>query len=213
MDELEPDNVDKGLTVSAIATSLIPWLGGPTSNILNGITQQRKLKRVHEVLDKVNKDLKSLENEINTKFAKSEDFEDLLEATLQRTFTERNEKKRIRYANFLKAAVKAPSLDYEYHSQNLALLENLQDVHVAALKAMIEPPKETLSSIGSPIRTLKGRLPEYDEASLKEALSDLVAWRLVNNDGFDVTMTASGAEDLSSRITEKGNRLMKYLLD
>ena len=50
--ELSPisSNTETALDIAALVGSAVPWIGGPVSNVLGGISLGRKLKRVREVL-------------------------------------------------------------------------------------------------------------------------------------------------------------------
>ena len=45
------------LDITSTIASTIPWLGGPISNVLSGISIERKLKRIIEVIELLADDL------------------------------------------------------------------------------------------------------------------------------------------------------------
>ena len=88
---------ETSLDIASLVSSVVPWIGGPVSNVLGGMSLGRKLGRVSEVLQGLAHNLESLQSEVSADYVKTEDFEDLLEQTLKRVAEERNEEKRNLY--------------------------------------------------------------------------------------------------------------------
>lgn len=78
------------LDVAAFVSSAVPWVGGPISNVLQGMSLGRKLARVREVLEGVVQDLQNFRSEVSEKYVKTDEFEELLERTLRQAAEERN---------------------------------------------------------------------------------------------------------------------------
>lgn len=47
------------LDISSFISSAVPWIGGPVSNVLSGISFGRKISRVKEVLEGIANDLRN----------------------------------------------------------------------------------------------------------------------------------------------------------
>jgi len=109
-DELIPASTgaETALDVASLVGSAVPWIGGPVSNVLGGMSLGRKLGRVREVLELLSSDLKEFKSETSESYVKTEVFEDLLEQTLKRVGEERNEEKRHLYKAFLTDAIESP---------------------------------------------------------------------------------------------------------
>ncbi|MDH5202920.1 MAG: hypothetical protein OEW69_06655 [Nitrospirota bacterium] len=131
---------DKIIDIVSFVSSAVPWVGGPVSNVLGGISTARKIKRVNDLLHEFTEDLRSFKSEVSEEYVKTEDFEDLLEQTLRRTSEERNEEKRKILKSFLVEAVKSPGEQYDDQLRFLKLLENIYGDHILVLKALMQDP-------------------------------------------------------------------------
>lgn len=72
---------EKILDIATLVTSAVPWIGGPVSNVLGGISTGRKIQRAHQLLTGLTVELKDFKSEVFEDYVKTEDFEDLLEQT------------------------------------------------------------------------------------------------------------------------------------
>lgn len=79
---------ETALDLLSAVVSLVPWLGGPISGLLSGYSNQRKLKRLRDVLGGVANDLRNFSSKASEDYVKTEEFEDLLEQTLRRVADE-----------------------------------------------------------------------------------------------------------------------------
>ena len=84
---LSNSGTEKALDVASFVSSAVPWVGGPISNVLSGVSYGRKLSRVKEVLYGLAEDLRDFKSEVSHVYVKTEDFEELLERTLQQATT------------------------------------------------------------------------------------------------------------------------------
>ena len=75
---LEPNaaTVDTSLDVAAAVSSLVPWLGGPISNVLSGFVRDRKIGRVQEAITALAEELRSFRSEASEEYVRTEEFED-----------------------------------------------------------------------------------------------------------------------------------------
>jgi hypothetical protein len=205
------DDKDKILDIISFVTSAVPWVGGPVSNVLGGISTGRKIQRVNELLHEFSEDLRNFKSEVSEEYVKTEDFEDLLEQTLRRTSEERNDKKRKILKSFLVEAVKNPGEQYDEQLRFLKLLENIYGDHIMVLQALMEPPSPNPGMMGSPSQTLGERLPDMDRDRIKDLVQQLNDLRITNLQSLNTMMTGSGAEDLRHSVTALGKRFIKYL--
>jgi len=88
------------LNIAATISSIVPWVGGPVSSVLSGMSISHKIERVNEVLLNMAEEIKGLGSEIPKDYVKTEEFQELLEKTLQQVSNERNDEKRRAYATF-----------------------------------------------------------------------------------------------------------------
>jgi hypothetical protein len=205
------NKTETALDISATVFSAIPWVGGPVTNVLNGMSLGRKLGRVQEVLEGLASDLGGFESDISKNYVKTDEFEDLLEQTLNRVGQERNEEKRSVYKAFLTDAIESPGEPYDEQLRILRSLEEIQPDHIRLLKAIAAPPEENPGHMGSQSQTLQKRTT-IGVDRLKDLVGQLNDLRLTNLQSFHVMMTGHGAADLRGTITEYGQRVMQYIL-
>lgn len=199
------------IDVAAFATSAIPYVGGPISNVIGGIGTVRRINRVREVVEQLAQDLAGFKSDVTEKYVKTEEFEELLERTLRQASDERSEEKRQMYAAFLKDDIKAPQPSYDEKVRLLRTLEELEPDHLRILKALSAPPDADPGMMGSPGQTLAKRLPGMSEAHITELVAQLNALRVTNIQSLKVMMTGHGAADLRHSITKYGRRFLKYV--
>ena len=80
-------------------------------------------------------------------------------------------------------------------------MEELQPEHLRVLKALSQPPKPVNGIMGSPISTLKGRLPDFSENQIEERIQQLNDLRVTNMTSLKTMMTPQGAENLTHAVT------------
>lgn len=202
---------ETALDVAAFVGSAVPWIGGPVSNVLGGISTGRKLARIREVLGGLVDDLSDFKSEISEKYVKTEDFEELLEQILKRASEERNEEKRDIYRSFLSNAIEEPGETYDEQIRFLRTLEEIQTDHLRIIRALSLEPSRNPGMMGSPNQTLGKRLPEISEDRIAELIAQLNDMRITKLTSLKTMMTGHGAEDLRHSITAYGNRFLQYL--
>ena len=206
------DSKEKLIDLASFVSSAAPIIGGAVSNVLSGISTDRKIKRVDLLLRELAEELRGFQSEVSNDYVKTEDFEDLLEQTLRRTSEERNEQKRQILKAFLLESVKSPGESYDDQLRFLKLSENIYGDHILVLKALLETPKEIRGGLsGSPFQTLKDRLPDLSEEKIKDLVNQLNDLRLVHLPSLNVMTTANGAQDLRNHVTQLGLRYVSYL--
>ena len=205
------DDKEKIIDIVSFVSSAVPWVGGPVSNVLGGISTGRKIQRVNELLHEFSEDLRNFKSEISEEYVKNEDFEDLLEQTLRRTSEERNEEKRRILKTFLVEAVKSPGEQYDDQLRFLKLLENIYGDHIRILKALVQAPPQNLGMMGSPSQTLRERLPDITDDRITDLVHQLNDLRVTNLQSLNTMMTGRGAQDLRHSVTPLGKRFVRYL--
>jgi hypothetical protein len=215
---LPPDPGGDYLDAAAMCTSIIPVLGGAISNVLNGWSLERRMQRVREVLEDLSAGIQGL-NASQDQYVRSDEFEDLLDRTLRQVAAERHRDKRRLYAAFLAGAIANPGEPYHEQLRFLRTIDELQPDHMRIIRAMLqEAPEEESgryrSMSGSILGTLQRRLPDIAGDRLAELALQLTdELRLVTiGPALNSMMTARGAEDLRSRFTPYGLRLVAYIL-
>lgn len=206
--------VETTLDVAAIVSSAAPWIGGPVSSVLSGMSFGRKLGRVREVLEALAQDLKDFKSEASETFVKTEEFEELLEQTLKRVGEERNEEKRLLYRAFLTDAIQSPGEPYDDQLRLLRTFEELGPDDLQVLRALSQEPVINPTILaGSPIQTLRERLPEFEAERITIVVGRLNNLRITNLTSLKVMMTARGAADLRHAVTNYGRRILNYIID
>lgn len=201
------------LDVAAFVGSAVPWIGGPVSNVLSGMSSGRKFARVREVLEGLISDLSDFKSQVSEEYVKTEDFQELLEQTLKRSADERNEEKRQIYRSFLTNAIESPGEPYDEQIRFLRSLEELQPDHLKVLRALSKTPDPDPGMMGSPNQTLRQRLPDLEEKRIEELITQLNDLRVTNMTSLKTMMTGRGAADLRHSITSYGQRFMQYIVE
>lgn len=202
---------ETALDAASFISSAVPWIGGPVSNVLGGMSLGRKLGRVSEVLESIANDVQDLESDVSKNYVKTEEFEDILEQALKRVGEEHNEEKRQLYKAFLTDAIESPGELYDDQLRLLRTFEELTPNHLYLLKAMSQEPAPNPGMMGSPNQTLKGRLPQFSEQEIEEMVNQLNDMRVTSLTSLKVMMTGRGASDLRHVVTEYGKRIIAYI--
>lgn len=205
--------LETGLDVAAVVTSVVPWLGGPVSAVLGGVSFGRKIDRVCEVLGELATSLEGLEAEVSQEYVRTDDFEDLLERTLRLVADERSAQKRRIYAQFLAGAVESPGEPYDEQLRLLRTLEEIQPDHLRILRALNAPPEGGDGLTGGPEQTLMNRLPDMDVSRIDNLVAQLNDMRVTNLTSLKAMMTFRGSQELRGRITAYGQRFVGYLTE
>jgi len=210
---------DAALELAGIVSSLVPWLGGPISNVLGGISVDRKIGRVCEVLEGLAQGFQDFKSEASKEYVKTEDFEELSEYTLLRVIDERSEEKRRIYREFLIDAIKLPGEPYDDQMRFLRTLEEMQADHFKIMRALHQAPQmaEGLKEIEPTLRptrpsfeTLSRLLPDIPHQRLVDLIKHLNSMLLTELRDEDDCM---GAHRLPNTITPYGRRFMKFITD
>jgi len=210
--ELTPaTKVEKTLDVAATVLSVVPWLGGPVSQVLSGMSFERKMDRVGEVLHGLAQDLKDFKSKASQAYVRSDEFKELLERTLRQVADERNEEKRRAYRSFLKGAIETPGEPYDEQRRFLRTLEEMQGSHFLIIRALLQQPEANIGVMGSALQTLSRRLPQIRREEIAELIEQLNAMRITRLTNLNTMMTAHGAADLRHAVTPYGARFIEFL--
>jgi len=197
--------------MASAVSSMVPWLGGPVSLVLSGISLGLKMERVGQVLTDVDARVRELESEAAKEYVQTTDFQELLERTLRQVAQERSEDKRKVYAAFLAGDIKSPCAPYDEKLRVLRILEELQADHIKTLSAMMQEPEGMRGFSGSIAQTLSRRLPDIPSERIADLDAQLRDLQLVSHGGLNTMMTANGAEQLFNYITPLGKRFIAYI--
>lgn len=199
--------------IATVVTSAVPWIGGPVSAVLAGVSLNRKIERIRDVLIDMAEQIKDVTSETAKSYVQTEDFQDLLEKTLQESANERVEEKRKAYAAFLANDISSPEHSYDEKLRILRTLEEVQTDHIRMLKAFSQEPdyKSIIGSIGSVRQTLEKRLPGFDDNKITDFTDQLIRMGLIDSTRLNTMMTARGAEELQRIITPYGHRFLAFI--
>lgn len=209
----ERDGTEAALEIAAAFASVAPWVGGPISNYVTGKASDRKFRRVADELKKLADDMHRVDSETARQYVKTDEFEDLLEVTMQKIAIERSEEKRKLYRAFLANTAASPGEPWTEKQRFLRTIEELEPEHIRLLKALMEEPNPNPASFGfgSMSQTLRKRAPEIANR-IEDLARELDRMGVTSVGQTGGMMTAQGAEDLRGRVMPYGQRLLKYVL-
>jgi hypothetical protein len=208
-----PENDSESIyAIASFVTSVVPWIGGPISNVLSGISVGRKISRLKEIMEGIVSDLEDFKSESSENYVKTDEFEELTEKVIKKAIDERNDKKRKLFRLFLTNSIKTPGETYDEKIILLRLLDDIQFDHVRLMQSLLQEPNPDPSiGIGYIIETLKRRLPDLSESHITDLCMILNDLRLCKLESLGVMLTPRGAEDLKHCITPLGNRLLEFI--
>jgi len=205
--------LENAYDIASAVSSMIPWLGGPVSVVLSGISLDLKIERVGQVLKEVDTRIRHLESEASKDYVQTGEFQELLERTLRQVANERSEEKRTIYAAFLAGDIQSPGEPYDEKLRVLRILEELQADHMRILAAMMQEPEAVNNISGSVSATLSKRLPAIQRDRIADLYGQLQDLKLVSQGGLNTMMTARGAEELYNYITPLGKRFVAFIIE
>lgn len=199
------------LEIASAVSSVVPWLGGPISQVLSGMSLGRKMERVREALEGIAEELKDHEAQTSKEYVRTDDFQELSEKTLRSIAEERNEGKRKLLRSFLENEIKFPGKSYDEQMRIFRVLEQLQPDHIRIIGALIQEPRPASGGMGSPINTLSRRLPGMPREHIEDLVLQLNDLRLIKLTSLNTMMTSYGAENLKGSLTSFGREFLKYV--
>jgi len=205
----------KGDAVHAVAKaglSMIPLLGGPAVELFQAVVQPPLEKRRTEWMDAVGSKLVELEaNGLNVASLQNNDeFITVVMQATQAAMRSHNLAKREALANaILNVAVGQAPDETEQHLL-LGFIDTLTEMHLRILKVFQNPSPPAGISMGGlslvleqSIPSLRGRRDMYEQL-----WKDLYIRGLINTEGFNATMSASGLGE--RRTTALGDALIRF---
>ena len=210
-----PSRVERSLDVAAFIGSAVPWIGGPVSNVLSGLSVGRKFTRVEELIIGLADDLAELKSDVSKEYVATEEFEELLEQTLRRVGDERLDQKRQIYRAFLAGDIELPTKfrNYDKKIEILRAVEMLQSDDLEVVRALRATPEPDPGSMGSPIQTIRRRIRGMDDRRIDDAVDRLNNMRIISLGSLRTMMTGHGAADLRPSFTPLGLNLLQFIND
>ena len=199
--------------VASAVSSIVPWLGGPVSSVLSGMSMSLKMERIGQVLADVDSRVRDLESQMSKDYVETDEFQELLERALKQVAFERSDEKRKVYAAFLASDIESPGDPYDEKIRILRTLEELQADHIRMLKVMMQEPNDISGGIGSIGRTLQRRLSGMNSDRIADLFSQLSDMKLVQAAGINIMITPRSAEQLYNYITPYGKRFTTYIAE
>jgi hypothetical protein len=197
------------LDTFAALSNMVPLLGGAIGSILSGLSNDRKLQRVNQVLWAMSEDIQALSEE-SEKYVTTDEFKDLLDETLHKVYEERSEQKRRLYKEFLVDEIREPWRSSEDQHRFLRTLEAVQPAHIVVLRALLAlgdaNPDGRAMGRGIGGQALQERLEGMDPNVQEELLDELIALALVRNQGLEAYDA-----NFSAVLTRYGTRFISYI--
>ena len=215
----EGSKLEKALDVTTPVLAAIPYIGGAVSSIVSRNVTGRRFKRIEDLLTDISPRLAYIEaeaSEDSKAYVKTEDFEELLLETLDRVGKEHNDERRKLYGLFLLGSINSPDRPYDEQLGFLKTIDELQWAHLIVLRAYAQAPDPKRSRMpgGSISQTLERRIGDELGTSsppIAVLVEQLHKLGLISDNSIGGLMTGAGAEDLASRITPYGARLMAFI--
>ena len=207
-----PDPVDDYFSLVTLLSSVVPVFGGAVGHVFSEWAAARRTERLRDVLTGVVEKISALGTRVQDDYIRSEEFEDLLDQTLRRVANERHESKRRLYREFLVSAISSPA-PYDEQLRVVRILEELQAVHIALIRAIAQEPDPIRSShgTGSFAATLRRRMSGVSMEIIEELIALLNSMRITKLENIKSMGTAHGSEDLRHTITLFGRRFVEYI--
>lgn len=203
----DADLGDHAYNVSLAALQALP-LGGSVAQVLTDYLPQKKQRRVTAFLQELGREWQTHRDRMDQEFIRSDEFESLVEDVIDRVAQVKSQEKQAAFAAIL-AGFTTPERPNDAERQRL--LGTLDDVRprqmrvLAVISQMNEPPPGLMA--GGVMETLKWKVPDLDEATIREEWDELARLGVVA--GYPSgTMTAQGAGNLQARVTPYGWRFL-----
>lgn len=187
--------IETALDIASFVTSAVPWIGGPVSNVLSGISVGRKISRVHKILEDIVSNLKEFKSEASESYVETEEFEELLTQSLNRVANERSEEKRALYCDFLTDAIKFPRESYDEQMRFLRALEEIQVCHIKLLRALVKNPQQNSKGLrGLQFPSLRFQLSDMSNDRVRDLVFHLnsLCITYIHEEGQMLTLTPFG---------------------
>lgn len=215
---------DHARNVILAAISAIPVAGGPLSSLLFEYLPNWKQERILNFIAELSLEMQKFQDQINEEYVRSEDFAFLFEETFLRVLRTNSNLKLAAYKAILLNACTNTSIEEIEKGYFLDLVNRLQEIHLLVLSLFWSPEKFSkihnsspsanlyMGSIMEVIRSYMAPL-DIEEGLIRSAIRDLDNMGILSgvHQSLGVTMTASGALDLSGRISSFGRRFISFI--
>lgn len=209
--------IDELHTAAEALAGMVPVLGSPLQAYINEASTKRRAERLKELFLALKDDLDGIKDRLASEYLRTDDFTELLEETLRRVASERDDEKKRIYKNILVGIIEHQDVRaYNEQLRYLKMLENLERAHIAALRAiMVKPTREQLlrwsGFAGFKMHTLEERLPGIPPHSIQDLVSDLNRVGLTHIENLHSVTSPISARDLSGGLTPFGERFVTFL--
>lgn len=215
---------DHGRNVILAAISAIPVAGGPLSTLLAEYLPNWKQERVLKFIADLKLEMQMVQDKINEEYVRSEDFALLFEETFLQVLRTNSDLKLNAYKAILVNACTNTSIKEMEKEYFLNLVNSLQEIHILILSLFWNKEKfgEVYNS-SSPANMHMGGIMEVvksymaplniDEGLIRSAIRDLDNMGILAGvyQSLGTTMTASGALNLSGRISPFGRKFIGFI--
>jgi hypothetical protein len=215
---------DHGRNVILAAISAIPVAGGPLSALLAEYLPNWKQERVLKFIAEIKLEMQKVQAKINEDYVRSEDFALLFEETFLRVLRTNSDLKLNAYKAILVNACTNTSITEMEKEYFLNLVNSLQEIHILILSLFWNKEKfGQIHNSSSPANMYMGGIMtviksymaplNIDEELIRSAIRDLDNMGILGGvyQSLGVTMTASGALNLSGRISPFGSKFIGFI--
>ena len=154
---LDPDYADVAAAALSMGVTVIPVFGGAFSSAINERRRQHADRRYFLVLADLALAMEGLQDRLDVLLAGSSGFAAFVDATLEEAARARQFVKRSEYVNGLANSVLEGHPEFVESEMYMAMLDDLQPVHLRLLRAVEEIPSE-----GRSFDYLKEGTVQYD---------------------------------------------------
>lgn len=218
---IEPTGKEETIELVSIALGAIPQVGGVLSGIAINLIQKRQNRRLYKFLIDLANDLKSLQDQVNQEFMKSDEFEDLVEDIFTKASESRQQEKIDSYRAIFINTLLSETTAYNEAVEIALLVEGWQPKHIVLLKILANPLRAD-EDMGNPVgngggistsinEILKRLLPDWDSDQIDRTWQELHDARIHNTLGTHTMITDRGIHQLEGRLTRFGQKVVRYL--
>lgn len=203
--EIKEREIDRAFDIISAIASVVPYIGGPLSNILSGISNKRKCERLKHFIEELRDELEKQGSKISESYVKTEEYEEILEETLSRVTRERSNKKQRMYKDFLMNAMINPEeTTYDVKRRIIRVLEDIQVDDIKVLNTILTKlQKSPNGQTGLQFPSLLSQLSEMERDHAQAIVFHL--------NGLGLTYIISEGQMLS--LTLFGKQFMKYITE
>jgi hypothetical protein len=204
------DWAESGKDMAEFAARMVPWIGQPIKNVLNGISIGQKMPRVNDLLEGVINEIIDFRSELSELYVKTDDFGKFLDNILRIAADERVDEKRNIYKNFLLDAIKSPCEPFDRQLELLQSLKELRGDHLRLLGVLLEPMRPDVLHSTTLFKLLHKNLPDLPHDRIEGLHSQLVELKVIKSSDSDKTVRP-GSPNPANCLTPLGQRLVRLI--